>query len=447
MSKFELLFSLWKEYFNLCCTANPHLEKPLFHVWLGQMLDVNYYFGGRSRNPRLHSFIVQPSGTGKGEGMKSLSRLLEYTGGIKLDSLGVEKYDNKGLPEFKKKCVYITKTTDAGLTGSFELDPTRKGNLYVRTNGLLEKYDLICWDEGSLLLSSGKTSYMATVMDVLQMAMDDPGLVSHNLKAGLIQFYTNTSIVTGSYPAGSINEAVMQRGLMQRMIVTFEDFGGEKFDILSKNKYKLYNVMDVDRVNDLMRTIKGVFEGVKIKSQIIRINEDVTKYFSLKLMELKNDNILKQYTDKRQDILYSFFNRIDILCYKVAVHRCCLDEREYINTEDIDYGIGMGKDNMKAVRSLLDNMVKKDYGIDLARYRWDTIADLFVSEGMTRMNKGDLIRKLKKLKQDGRWDLGLNRTTDFLSKCVSENRLGITVDKEGAGRPETVYIFYNRDFN
>src|SRR3990167_5659104 len=76
MSKFDELFKLWQEYYDMRVPGLPDAMKPTFHYIMGGLIDVNYYYSGVARLPRIHLLTVAPSRAFKSTVMSMCDKIL-----------------------------------------------------------------------------------------------------------------------------------------------------------------------------------------------------------------------------------------------------------------------------------------------------------------------------------------------------------------------------------
>jgi hypothetical protein len=74
------LMGKWKKYFNKSCIHNDPVAELIFHQLVGACLEAKFNYSGEPINTRINSGVIQPSGTGKGQGVKPAEILCDKMG-------------------------------------------------------------------------------------------------------------------------------------------------------------------------------------------------------------------------------------------------------------------------------------------------------------------------------------------------------------------------------
>tara|TARA_R100000152_G_C6781071_1_gene214888 strand:- start:3698 stop:5104 length:1407 start_codon:yes stop_codon:yes gene_type:complete len=157
-------------------------------------------------DPRVHSFWIQPSRTGK-------SIAWEFVGKV-LNDCGVPTDSYNG-------------GSDAGLIGGTKtevvVDPDtgKKSTEIVETEGLLHKRLALNFDEGSILLNPSKNS-QDTVL-YLQTACNPIGsnsnVIVKHLSGRRFEIKPTASMWVTTYPPAGVKEYVLTKGIFQRVLL------------------------------------------------------------------------------------------------------------------------------------------------------------------------------------------------------------------------------------
>lgn len=390
-TKWKRVNDAWDSYFAKHVIKSEHLKKVLMHSMLGTMIPTTFTFAGKRITSRLPVFIIQNSGTAKSVGMKATEKLLKKLG---------------------KSTLYTLRVTDAKLGGSID-PPTKKNDEPVEVPGLLNYLHFLAIDEGGILLRSGP--YNENLIDIVQQALDEPGQVSRAMKYGILDYRTDTTIVSGSYPRTEMGEIILTRGMFQRFYLVAYSFTDEEIKEIDDGFNELFDDLTIDcseEISSLKEELKDFPKSIEVdKSDLIRFYNEVLK-------EFRDNTIFKQYKDEKEDILKSFWFRIRIKMLKFATHYAVLNGKTKIDYESLEYAFKFVQDEVRYVKQILEKT-----HIDKSRSGKDR-------EGMvlrtleTPLSRPEL---LEKLKGKGNWDMGYNRTVEFL-KQMEENGL-LNVDR------------------
>ena len=407
---------------DLHLIGNQHLTDVLFHSFLGVVCDVKAFYAGHTLIPRTHFFSIQNSGTGKSQAMEALFWLLWFL-----------------IPHNKVfKC---TKTTDAALIGSPDEDKKKE----AKQSRLLFERDFLFWDEGSMLLK--ETPFSEDLRDILQMAMDESRWIQKGLKNGIVQGYTNVTIVSGSYIEKGIKFNVLRTGFFQRFMVSFKEY---------TNDEKLAIAEGLENLEDPKLYLKKIDIQNKIKTELIKnynfkypnpINErrvinfsrEASQEFTKTFIKYYKRNILNQYMDSRQDVLETIWGRARLQTVKIALHNAYLHKRATLIKEDYDYAFDLvDKYHIQGMKALLDSIsddkiVYKKIDREIQKeYLAECIGNLCQRRNgaVSQSDILDYISNLKKLSNSKRQrpNFGRNRAWTWIKEMETEGILEVTKD-------------------
>ena len=255
-------------------------------------------WGASHLDPRVHSFWIQSSRTGK-------SIAWEFVGDI-LNSVGIPTD------------LYTT-GTDAGLIGGFEEITDGEGNKeQILKEGFLNGRKALNFDEGSIILNPNKHS-SETVL-YLQSACNPVGsnnnvLVKHT-KAGRIETESLVSLWITTYPPAGVKEYVLTKGIFQRVLLYWShwDMSRRKnvSELRAEMAYKKIPKMEVtyDDLVDYFTTLEK-----KLKNRVLEITECSVLEWDTKSRseqeELLQDTMQDMYTADPYTFLPSLLSAID----------------------------------------------------------------------------------------------------------------------------------------
>ena len=158
-------------------------------------------WGASHLDPRVHSFWIQSSRTGK-------SIAWEFVGDI-LEDIGVPSD-------------MYTSGTDAGLLGSFHVEKDDNGQEnYIHKEGLLSGRKALNFDEGSIILNPSTHSQQTVLY--LQSACNPVGSNNNKLvlqqRGGRAEIESLVSLWITTYPPAGVKEYVLTKGIFQRVLL------------------------------------------------------------------------------------------------------------------------------------------------------------------------------------------------------------------------------------
>lgn len=416
------LYSLFEKIFRSRVADNEHLIQPLFHYIVGTF--INYYaqdvylYRSTYHSAKLHTFIIQNSGTGKGESMDVSFRILQriFHKRQTRDCKGKGYLDEPAIIE-------LTSITDAGLLGSVNMNS--KGVATVK-HGSLAYCDSIFWNEGSVLLT--KTKFTEDMMDIIQMACDGKAWVSRKLANGLINYRAKSSVLATSYWVDKFNEVLFYRGLFQRFFLSCKQLNVEqqtqlikKINVLNQNSAPPW---EIDALIDEMEVILN-----KMIPRLIGMNEQhLTRLrVSQKAQELttKNvdillDSVKQTFSDSKQSILLTFLSRFNVVLHPIACQYALLNNKKEIDDECIAYAFKACQWHIQSFTTLVDKIGKADESVEEKRIAIVLKAHRFLDPDNKGVPQEPLIEYLcsGNLKT---WDKGIHTTRKFLHSLVVDH--------------------------
>ena len=374
-SNFEIIYKLWEDYINIYLIKNKHLKDSFFLMLCGAYFTKHgfrYIDGGEDISPRIHPFALQDSGTGKGVVMKKTRDLM--------DKLGL-------------LTSYSTKEDIKSLIGMYGHP------------GKLITHDAVFWDEGTELLI-GRNDSARTILNFLQSAMDDPGIIG---KGTQVQYRSETCIATGSFLHTSIEGNFMRGGYFQRTFFSFIDnlTEEEKIDLINKRNIKKLNYDPKFRAVTIKKLKDKLTAIVLLNKKRIRFSKDSVEYVNKLNYDLTtaNNNI---FVGDRQRVLDTFMSRYWITLDKIAVIIAILNKKDRITGQEYKTAYEhFGKQLLKSIIDVLMHFrgdPKYNREIEMERQI------LAVIKRYKNITQDKLIKVMKELSDAGKWDLGYGRT-------------------------------------
>tara|TARA_R110002012_G_scaffold234301_1_gene407890 strand:+ start:233 stop:1633 length:1401 start_codon:yes stop_codon:yes gene_type:complete len=217
---------------------------------------VRIAWGSSHLDPRVHTFWIQSSRTGK-------SIAWEFVGDV--------------LRDINVPTDLYTTGTDAGLIGGYEESTDGEGNKEnVLKEGFLNGRKALNFDEGSIILNPNKHS-QETVL-YLQSACNPVGsnnnvLVKHT-KAGRIETESLVSLWITTYPPAGVKEYVLTKGIFQRVLLYWSNWTMERrmnvSHIRAESAFKRTSKMKVsyDEVTSYFTTLEK-----RLRDKVLDVTE------------------------------------------------------------------------------------------------------------------------------------------------------------------------------
>ena len=163
---------------------------------------------------RIHPCVIMPSGTGKSEGNTFTANFCKRCPSVNLNCALPEEFSNSTMIGTFNSSKYQYNLSSKLQPGDEEyLDPNRLG--------LLGTHNFIMFDEGENILKPSQRA--EGIQRILQHAMNRHGsetnLVTNDLVNSTIECQPNCSIAITSYYLNEFKTTLLDRGLLQRMVI------------------------------------------------------------------------------------------------------------------------------------------------------------------------------------------------------------------------------------
>ena len=298
VKKYEVFDGYIKHFGNVSIDNDIPAMLSFFFVQ-GQLAGpyVRRPWGESHLDPRVHSFWIQSSRTGK-------SIAWEFVGDILRDvNIPTDLY---------------TTGTDAGLIGGFE-EVVIDGNKEVELKeGFLNGRKALNFDEGSIILNPNKHS--AETVLYLQSACNPVGsnnnkLVKHT-KQGRIETESLVSLWITTYPPAGVKEYVLTKGIFQRVLLYWSHWDMKRRQNVSEKRasmaLKKTPPMKV-KYDDIVDYFTELDK--KLKNRVLEITESSVLEWDTKSREEQEELLLdtmeNMFTGCPNSFLPSLLNSID----------------------------------------------------------------------------------------------------------------------------------------
>ena len=348
------IMDLWREKWDLRI-IHQDIARDLYCLsFLSQHFRHITLYKGTDEDLRVHVCLIMPSGTGKSDGNDIFAKMCELTG---LRTHFVDRY------------------TDAILTGSVDqkkierniklkLNPGDLGYQDPHQKSILEMYDIIFFDEGENILKT--TPATEGAQRILQKAMNRIGsaanMVTNSLVGNSVECYPASNIIITSYFLKEFSKTLLERGLLQRMIVYISPEN-------EKNRIDIINTI-IDSVpifeDDISEAQEKKDELEKLNANIDarfiaeleclkEFHKDTTSIFVHKDANILTKQIVFQLRDilpmqsEQHDIWDSMISRLSVNILKMSALFAIMNYRKHITVYDVRQAAAILMKTMESV--------------------------------------------------------------------------------------------------
>jgi len=366
---------------------------------------VRIAWGSSHLDPRVHTFWIQSSRTGK-------SIAWEFVGDV--------------LRDINVPTDLYTTGTDAGLIGGYEESTDSDGiKENILKEGFLNGRKALNFDEGSIILNPNKHS-QETVL-YLQSACNPVGsnnnvLVKHT-KAGRIETESLVSLWITTYPPAGVKEYVLTKGIFQRVLLYWSNWTMERrmnvSHIRAESAFKKIPKMKVsydevtnyfmtlekrlrDKVLDVTETPFVEWDSMSRERQEDLLQESMTEIFSATddFYPAMFDAIEEYYElltglgPGISEVVASFVPAMENYTVIFATHMAMMDETWEVNGDHVDMSKEILYDLFKNLIQWLEGEVEIGPKVaERATQRNKWIVAFQQVEPMELGNRGDGWRK------------------------------------------------------
>lgn len=278
-------------------------------------------------DPRISTLLVQPSRSGKGAALKIAQNYAEalrlsYTQEVQItDAALVGKIDLKAHQRNKDK--------------GYEFDdPNFVDPLILGDLGL---FDVIAFPEAKMMFKVGP--HTEDKLEILQMALDTPGLVRKKLADDVpIEYPTDSTIIGTTYFLDEFEEVLLKQGMFQRLLLFVEPFGEKKRSELNKS---------------LIRPPEDILKEEEFKPELQKLAIDVNKQINkfergtiitkdesgMRTFEKLDDQRMKEvsasFRGKDLEIMLPYTTAIINMHHKLACIAAVLNGSETIGRKEV----------------------------------------------------------------------------------------------------------------
>ena len=317
----DKLINDWMTLFQSHSLNNPEYARFTLHTIIGQIFR-NIYFrvGARKIDIRTHLLLLQPSGTGKGAGY-----------GISCDF----------MEKMGRLVAKLTHSTDAGLIGSYQYDPTTK--TMEKIDGILKDADFMTMEEANVLFDnvdehSKKTAIYIQVS--CNSIFDTSNEIHKKLLSGdTIKVNPKCSWFLLTYKPNALLETILKTGLIQRFIVVIRDVGfEERKDIINH----MFDQLNINTVEDYKEFQQSVFSRLKVVSKYMggkkkEIKMSNSAKENLRRISLEMSDMILESSLRSREKLEEFIHRFSEHLIRISIHHAILRLSDTVEIIDTAY--------------------------------------------------------------------------------------------------------------
>ncbi len=431
MQRMDELFKLYSNHMNCVASKNQQIKKICFFVLLSQMLripsyDKDFYHKtlpiayehyGVPYSCRLHGFICQTSGTAKGKIMSGVTDVFRNF---------CERSGDETL-----RAHYVSREpTAAFLQGGCEqlYDKKTKSMKWIYKPGVLQTQNLISWGEGKSLISP--SSMYGDLKELVLTATDVVGVVSATARKDLIAgeenkipFYkTSTSIIAGSVYKDEFHSELLNSGMFRRFLFHYKRITPtEQVEALNEYNAGLLSEEKTSKEETLKEFMDYFMQDIYMKYQPIPLVWDVSGKEAMEEIMGKVKEVSRNYSGENEEVLSMLTTSVDEHTKKVAALVAATDYGAVIDYNHVMFAWEIvTKDTFESLLNILESKFTPEYTRDEMR-RVALVRKLF--EGGIVLQRKELLKKLELAKKINEWDLGYNKTLEYLDKMVKRGIL------------------------
>lgn len=321
--------------------------------------------GGEEDDIRYHICSIMPSGTGKSEGNNQLAIFARQ---MDLVYATVDRYNDASLVGSVNRQAIDHNTKHNKNPGDpAYLDPDEKG--------ILRKSDFVVFDEGENILKTTKETEGA--QRYLQKAMNRYGsegnYVTNTLVGHAIGGHPDCSIVITSYYLQEFQTTLLDRGLLQRMIVYIQEenygirttilntiidgipvFENDPEEIKSHiNALRTNRIKHVGNIRDEAKRIKAFH----LNTELVSIKLSARDVLRAGIFEIRE---LMPFMLGQKQIWESMVTRLTVNLLKTATIHALINYRTYIDDLDARYAVNLMLRTMPSLAIFLKEKVSTE---------------------------------------------------------------------------------------
>ena len=347
---------------------------------------------------RIHPCVIMPSGTGKSEGNTFTANFCKRCPSVNLNCALPEEFSNSTMIGTFNSSKYQYNLSSKLQPGDEEyLDPNRLG--------LLGTHNFIMFDEGENILKPSQRA--EGIQRILQHAMNRHGsetnLVTNDLVNSTIECQPNCSIAITSYYLNEFKTTLLDRGLLQRMVIiikspyeinrrAIEKFildntdtikDGESIEDFNKRRNVKYD--NIDHLYKKLNKLAGELLLKHQETSFIYMKEDAKA-----AIEEHKDiirEIVPNLTSHQMDIWETMVSRLTPMFIKISALYALLDGRNYVEVQDV----------LKAYKVLESSMR------GVVFFLMDKVASTEISDGTTNIYNRVVVKMRNKKLTEENW--------------------------------------------
>lgn len=367
------LMDLWREKWDMRIVHQEVPRDLYFLSFVSQLFNEITIYKGVNEDIRLHVCLIMPSGTGKSDGNDILSEV------CKLANLSTH---------------YLDRYSDAILTGSIDQKKNeanlkkgyKPGDAAYQDpiqRSVLELYNFIIYDEAENILKT--TPATEGAQRHLQKAMNRRGSAANRLTNSLvgnsIECYPNCNIIMTSYYMSQFKDTLLERGLLQRMVVY----------ISPENEEQRSDIINCI-IDSVPTFVDDISEAEEKKAELERINKEINDKILVEIDALKEFHrdtksiyikaeaapVIKDIIIQLREILpmehsqrpiwNSMISRLSVNILKMSALFAIVGYRKYITEQDVRQAADILIKTMDSVGYFLKDNMKKYNNNEILAY-------------------------------------------------------------------------------
>ena len=416
---------------NSYCVENHTNKKLSFVVTLSQMLKGTFIDGGMHKGWREHLFMIEPNRTGKGQIMNGVYYFLKFCNEeMKKEHYRYHYYSHEPNPQ--------------QLVGGWEEIQRGKKKDWIYKPGMLKNHNVIMWGEAENLIRPA--SRWGDMKNLILNALDDGMPISPTARKDIDEqgniptFYTNTSLITGTRPLKSINEGVAASGILQRFLFNYEEYKTEDYRRLRVEIMKLGKQNQVSAGRQRKKELFDLFYSTPYQKDISFNSEVINEYEKYKnSLIIKTENDFNQ-SDYKSQAVHGFITASLVHDKKIAAMITSLENEKVVFPEAFETAANLTQTCIDSISKLIGEAYSPTKSKGFIGRQSEIIKIIKKNGGVITRN--NLVQEIKFLRNKGTWDIGLNKTFEFINQ-MEKNEV---IQKKQLGSRNTK-VFQLNDYN
>ena len=420
METHDKLFSIWQEYTDCLVISNQWLKVPLFYVLCSILLQGHFDDGGRRRPMREHFLVIQQSRSGKGEILKAMIEMVDF-------------FNSRSDEQVYRTHYASNELNPQTLQGGYEdrlvsNDKKRSNPERMFVPGMLSSYHVLAFGEARNILSpQGK---WGDIKSLLLNALDDNTPIGPTARKDLDEegklptFMPISSICAGATLEKQYNIDLQTSGMMQRFLFCYKNISNKERVVINEGIARMGSSGGIDETLPMRQDFYDAYNSVEHPTKVVFENLSSVKddYIDYKNEQLQKMDYTFAKGDKG-DVIQSFVTSSYVHDKKIAAIICALEGKEEVEFEHYKRAVDV---TCMTIQSALDMLeINSTIGLPTDFKKRMKVVERFL-RAKPNSTKGEIVKHLMNNIKKEEWDLGVNKTNNFIESLEKKEMVHVT---------------------